>query len=278
MSVQSDNADGNITQKILPTELVVELTRWMDPATAAVFLFADKALFDQQIFWHDIASKLKLDTMGNTRALCLKWFKIHRHCLQLMGGRDALTVENWRALLDNRYHYLRIEESIRKEHPNFKVRVTSKTFSYFNMCFLKLPLDYLEWLSMIKLLKNFCTYHTHWDWHTWQAEPDIYTENGSLWLSVATWNDKHEMFLNCDTKHELYGCTVGTVEVLDIWAYFCAHRFVDCYDTELVDESWNHTWHTWLAVITSDRFFEVEDWNDDYRRTAFGEKITSFTE
>lgn len=243
MSIQSDNADGNITQKILPTELVVELTRWMDPATAAVFLFADKALFDQQIFWHDIASKLKLDTMGNTRALCLKWFKIHRHCLQLMGGRDALTVENWRALLDNRYHYLRIEESIRKEHPNFK-----------------LPLDYLEWLSMIKLLKNFCTYHTHWDWHTWQAEPDIYTENGSLWLSVATWNDKHEMFLNCDTKHELYGCTV------------------DCYDTELVDESWNHTWHTWLAVITSDRFFEVEDWNDDYRRTAFGEKITSFTE
>jgi hypothetical protein len=54
--------------------------------------------------------------------------------------------------------------------------------------------------------------------------------------------------------------------------------FLDCYDTELVDESWNHTWHTWLAVITSDRFFEVEDWNDDYRRTAFGEKITSFTE
>jgi hypothetical protein len=129
MSVQSDKTDANIMRKILPTELVVELTRWMDPATAAVFLFADKALFDQQIFWHDIASKLKLDTTGNTRALCLKWFKIHRHCLQLMGGRDALTVENWRALLDNRYHYLRIEESIRKEHPNFKVRVTSKTFS-----------------------------------------------------------------------------------------------------------------------------------------------------
>lgn len=79
-----------------------------------------------------------------------------------------------------------------------------------NWHLLQLPLEYLEWLSLMSLDSNFSAYHTYWDWYVWQTSAPIRVENHSLWLAVATYNDKHDIFLNCDTRNELYGCTVGT--------------------------------------------------------------------
>ncbi len=51
---------------------------------------------------------------------------------------------------------------------------------------------------------------------------------------------------------------------------------LDCYDTELEDECYNHEYKTWIDVITSDRFEDIAEWEGDYRRNAWGEKILSF--
>lgn len=120
MSKEDNSITKNIWKK-LPNELIVEFCKWADPDTAIIFLFADKSLFYQELYWHGIANKLKLDTKGKSRDLCIKWLKIYRHCLQIMGGRDSVTISDWSAYFKARYNYLNIERSIQQKYPTFKV-------------------------------------------------------------------------------------------------------------------------------------------------------------